>query len=361
MKERRFLTVVRVACLVLVMLAAVVVSSYASQPSVIKLKAATYFSPAQPLGKGFTMFFDRVEERSKGRVEVQRFMGGSLLGPRDIYDGVVQGTVDIGLTMPGYNSGKFPEMEIAEVPHGYVSSFVSSHVANDYFNKYNPKGFAETKMLYWFASPPSVIILNKPAPTLESLKGLKVRGTARIGEVVSALGAIPQSTAAGEVFTGISRNVIDGIMWPISTLDEWKLADLKPKITNCWQVGGVFAFYTVMNKNTWNKLPSDIQKIFMDVAEEMITEHAAFYDGADLKGYEIGKSGGAEVFNWSKEDTEKAIKMIQPVTDKWVEAMVAKGFDKKDMQERSQYLWDRAAYWAEKQKELGIAAIPGRL
>lgn len=361
MKKSRLFPIIRVSCLALVVVCAVVLSSNASQASVINLKAATYFSPAQPLGQGFTMFLDRVVERSNGKVKIQTFMGGSLLGPKDIYDGVVQGTVDIGLTMPGYNSGKFPEMEIVEVPHGYVSSFVSSHVANDYFNKYNPKGFAQTKMMYWFASPPSVIILNKPARTLADLKGLKIRGTARIGEVVACLGGIPQSTPAGEVYTSISRNVMDGIMWPISTLDEWKLADLKPKITNCWQVGGVFAFYTVMNKDTWAKLPPDIQKIFMDVAEEMITKHAAFYDGSDLKGYAMGQSAAAEVFNLSKEDTEKAIKLIQPVSDKWVSAMVDKGFDEKDMKARNQFLWDRAKYWSAKQKELGIEAIPGRL
>ncbi len=361
MKKRRLLTIIRVSCLVLVMVCAVALSPNASQADVIKLKAATYFSPAQPLGKGFTMFLDKVMERSNGQVKIQSFMGGSLLGPKDIYDGVVQGTVDIGLTMPGYNSGKFPEMEIVEVPHGYVSSFVSSHVANDYFNKYDPKGFSETKMMYWFASPPSVIILNKPAKTIADLKGLKIRGTARIGEVVSCLGAIPTSAPAGEVYTNISRNVMDGIMWPISTLDEWKLADLKPKITNCWQVGGVFAFYTVMNKDTWNKLPSNIQKIFMEVAEEMITKHAAFYDGADLKGYAMGQSAAAEVFNLSKEDINKAIKMIQPVADKWVSGMVEKGFKAEDLKARDQFLWDRAKYWAAKQKELGIEAIPGRL
>ena len=361
MNEKRFLRGVVATCIALFILSVVVFPSYASQPNVIKLKAATYFSPTQPLGEGFNLFFDKVVKRSNGQVEIQTFMGSSLLGPKDIYDGVVQGTVDIGLTMPGYNTGKFPEMELVEMPHGYLSAFVSSHVANDYFNQFNPKEYSQTKMLYWFASPPSVIICNKPVRTLADLKGLKIRGTARVGEIVSALGAVPQSTAAGEVYTSISKNVIDGIMWPISTLDEWKLADLKPKILNSWQIGAVFAFYTVMNKNTWEKLPSNIQKIFKEAAEEMITEHAALYDGSDLKGYEMGKSAAAELFNFSKQDTDKAIELIKPVTDKWISGMVAKGFDGNEMKKRPQFLWDRSKYWSAKQKELGIKAIPGRL
>lgn len=361
MKERRLLIVIKVSCLVLVMLSAVVFPSYASQPSVIKLKAATYVSATQPLGKGVVMFLDKVMKQSKGQVEIQSFMSGSLIAAKDMYDAVVQGTVDIGMAMIGYNPGKFMESEVVEIPHGYVSGFASSHVVNDYFNKYNPKEFSDTKMLYWFASPPSVIILNKPVRTLAGLKGLKIRGTARVGEVVAALGAIPQSTQAAEVYTGLSKNVIDGIMWPISTLDEWKLAELKPKITNCWQVGGIFIFYTVMNKNTWEKLPSNIQKIFKEAAEEMITEHAVFYDASDLTGYAIGQTAAAEVFNFSKEDTENAIKMIQPVTDNWVSAMVAKGYNANDMKERSQFLWDRSKFWSAKQKELGIKAIPGRI
>jgi TRAP-type transport system periplasmic protein len=361
MNEKRFLRVIGATCIALFILSVVVFPSYASQPNVVKLKAATYFSPTQPLGEGFNKFFDKVMKRSNGQVEIQTFMGSSLLGPKDIYDGVVKGTVDIGLTMPGYNTGKFPEMELVEMPHGYVSAFVSSHVANDYFNQYNPKEYSQTKMLYWFASPPSVIICNKPVRTLADLKGLKIRGTARVGEIVSALGAVPQSTAAGEVYTSISKNVIDGIMWPISTLDEWKLADLKPKILNSWQIGAVFAFYTVMNKNTWDKLPANIQTIFKEAAEEMITEHAALYDSSDLKGYEMGKSAAAELFNFSKQDTDKAIQSIKPVTDKWVSGMVAKGFDGNEMKKRPQFLWDRSKYWSAKQKELGIKAIPGRI
>jgi TRAP-type C4-dicarboxylate transport system substrate-binding protein len=352
MNEKRFLRVIGATWIALFILSVVVFPSYASQPNVIKLKAATYFSPTQPLGEGFNLFFDKVMKRSKGQVEIQTFMGSSLLGPKDIYDGVVQGTVDIGLTMPGYNTGKFPEMELVEMPHGYVSAFVSSHVANDYFNQFNPKEYSQTKMLYWFASPPSVIICNKPVRTLADLKGLKIRGTARVGEIVSAL---------GEVYTSISKNVMDGIMWPISTLDEWKLAELKPKILNSWQIGAVFAFYTVMNKNTWEKLPANIQTIFKEAAEEMITEHAALYDGSDLKGYEMGKSAAAELFNFSKQDTDKAIQLIKPVTDKWVSGMVAKGFDGNEMKKRPQFLWDRSKYWSAKQKELGIKAIPGRI
>lgn len=361
MNEKRFLRVIGATCIALFILSVVVSPSYASQPNVIKLKAATYFSPTQPLGEGFNLFFDKVIKKSKGQVEVQTFMGSSLLGPKDIYDGVVSGTVDIGLTMPGYNTGKFPEMELVEMPHGYVSAYVSSHVANDYFNQFNPKEYSQTKMLYWFASPPSVVICNKPVKSLADLKGLKIRGTARVGEIVTALGAVPQSTAAGEVYTSISKNVIDGIMWPISTLDEWKLADLKPKILNSWQIGAVFAFYTVMNKKTWEKLPANIQNCFKEAAEEMITEHAAFYDASDLKGYEMGKGAAAELFNFSKQDTEKAIQSIKPVTDKWVSGMVAKGFDGNEMKKRPQFLWDRSKYWSAKQKELGIKAIPGRI
>ena len=150
MKDKRFLGVIGVTCIALFVLSVVVLPSYASPPNVIKLKAATYFSPTQPLGEGFNKFFEKVMKRSNGQVEIQTFMGSSLLGPKDIYDGVVQGTVDIGLTMPGYNTGKFPEMELVEMPHGYVSSFVSSHVANDYFNQFNPKEYSQTFLLQLF-------------------------------------------------------------------------------------------------------------------------------------------------------------------------------------------------------------------
>ena len=51
---------------------------------------------------------DEVEKRTGGKVEVQTFPGGTLLGAKNMFDGVVSGVADIGCLAMSYQPGRFP-------------------------------------------------------------------------------------------------------------------------------------------------------------------------------------------------------------------------------------------------------------
>ena len=57
-----------------------------------------------------------VEEASGGDVKINVFPGGTLLKPRETYDGIVSGTADIGIVVFAYTRGRFPVMEGFELP-----------------------------------------------------------------------------------------------------------------------------------------------------------------------------------------------------------------------------------------------------
>ncbi len=49
-----------------------------------------------------------LEKRTSGKVRVQTFPGGTLLPAKNIFDGVVSGTADIGNFAMSYQPGRFP-------------------------------------------------------------------------------------------------------------------------------------------------------------------------------------------------------------------------------------------------------------
>jgi len=59
-----------------------------------------------------------VEARTKGRVKIQYFPGGSLTKPTECYDAVVKGASDICHSAFSYNPGRFPLMDTAGLPLG---------------------------------------------------------------------------------------------------------------------------------------------------------------------------------------------------------------------------------------------------
>jgi len=57
-----------------------------------------------------------VEKRTAGKVKIQTFPGGTLLPAKNIFDGVIAGTADIGNFAMSYQPGRFPISEAIDLP-----------------------------------------------------------------------------------------------------------------------------------------------------------------------------------------------------------------------------------------------------
>ena len=172
-------------------------------------------------------FCDEVNKRLAGKVKVTQHTGGTLLTAPKMAAGVASGIADIGLAHCSYSRGRFPVMELTELPLGAPSSFVLTHVINDFYNKFKPKEWEAYHPLMFSASPPSVIqTVNKPIKTLEDLKGVKIRGTGRSGDVVKALGATVVPVEMMDMYESLRRGVMEGNMGPFEQLKSFKTGDV---------------------------------------------------------------------------------------------------------------------------------------
>ena len=159
-------------------------------------------------------------------------------------------------------------MEIMELPIGSPSDYISNHVANDFYDKFKSKEWNAYYPLMFSTSPPAVLqTLSKPIRTLEELKGMKIRGTGRIGGLVKALGATPMPMEMVDLYESLRRNVIDGNLGPMEQLKGFKIGEFIKYTTASWKVGVSYTFYIVMNRSKWNALPADIKKIFQDLRD----------------------------------------------------------------------------------------------
>jgi TRAP-type C4-dicarboxylate transport system substrate-binding protein len=72
-----------------------------------------------------------VEKRTNGKVAVQTFPGGTLLPAKNIFDGVIAGTADIGNLAMSYQPGRFPVSEAIDLPLGFSSARAASLALHD--------------------------------------------------------------------------------------------------------------------------------------------------------------------------------------------------------------------------------------
>jgi TRAP-type C4-dicarboxylate transport system substrate-binding protein len=160
-----------------------------------------------------------------------------------------------------------------------------------------------------------------------------------------------------EAYEAMQKRVIDGLMIPMETLRAFRLAEVTKYVTECWAIGQVDAFYLIMNKNTWSKLPPDIQKMFNEYPFE--EKFAPMWNEIDIDGKNYGKEKGLQFIELPSTELTKWKKAVEPVLDTYVKKMVASGYNEKETRELINYARMRIDYWTKKQKELGIKSSTG--
>jgi TRAP-type C4-dicarboxylate transport system substrate-binding protein len=333
------------------------VHSFAGAADAIKLKAANYLPVTHPMSLLTAWYCDEVKKRTNGRVEITYYPGGTLLNPVKMYDGIATGIADMGVSHISYTRGRFPVMEVFEQPHGFPSGWVSTQVTSDFYNKYQPKEWDDVEVLYINTSGPLVVLtVNKPVKTMEDLKGLKIRATGQMSDVVKALGAVPIPLAMPDVYDSLRRNVIDGITVDLSTLKYWKFAEVIKNVTADWQLGTGYTFYFVINKKKWNTLPEDIKKIMNQVALETKEKQASLWNDMDIEGRDAFKAVGGQMFTLSDAEAAKWVKAVQPIFAEYKKTMVDKGFKGAEVDGWLGYIKERITYWKAEEKKRGVAA-----
>lgn len=324
---------------------------------VIKLKSANYLPPTHKMSLLGQKFCEEVNKRSKGRVEITYYPGGTVLSPVKMFNGVVTGIADMGLSHTGYTRGRFPVTEVFDLPLGFPSGYVAAQVSNDFYKRFKPAEWDNVHVLYFATSGPLIIqTINKPVKTLENLKGLKIRATGSTSDVVKALGAVPIPLEMPDVYESLRRAVIDGVMVDLSTLKYWKFAEVNKYVTASWQLGTGYTFYFVINKNKWNNLPADIQKIFTDVSFEIMNSQAALWNEMDIEGRDLLKSVGGQVFTLTDAEAAKWVEAVEPVIAAYKKDMVSKGYKAQDVDSWIGYIKERIDFWRKEEKKRNIAA-----
>jgi TRAP-type C4-dicarboxylate transport system substrate-binding protein len=235
---------------------------------------------------------------------------------------------------------------------------VGAGVANEFYEKFKPKELDQFHPLAFCASTPNVIgTLTKPVRTLEDIKGLKVRGTGRIGDIVKALGATPMPIEIVDMYESLRRGVVDGNLGSAEQLEGFKIGELLKYVTASWKTGGCFGFYTMMSKAKWDTLPPDMQKLFTDVSNEYKDKWGIAFNSIDFGGIQYLKSHGGQVINLSDAETTKWVKAVQPVIADYKKDLVAKGYKEQEVDTWINFVKERTEYWKGQEKARKIPTV----
>ncbi len=265
-----------------------------------------------------------VEKRTAGKVAVNTFPGGTLLGAKEMMDGVIAGQADIGCLCMAYQPGRFMVTNATGLPVGIPDARTGSLVLLDLYNKYKPEEFAKVKVLALFTTAQSNIMSKVPVRSLADLKGLSLRGSGPAAEVLAALGANPVGMPQSDTPEALQKGVIQGQLSSLEVLKDFKYAETCRYATLIDTV--IYPFAVVMNQARWDGLPADVKKVMDDLVAEQSEWTGVYMDNHVTESVEWSKANHQlELITLAADEKARWEERLKPMIDKWLADAKQKG------------------------------------
>lgn len=277
---------------------------------------------------------ERVMSSSQGAIKVKVFPSLQLGGaPQQLPDQAKNGVVDFALGLPSYTPGRFPRLEVFELPTVFngdplstglaIANMTSGPLAKD-FTGVIPvmQGVHAGNVMH---------CKDKAIRTLDDFKGLKIRTPNRTGSyMLEELGAIPVGMPVTQVAESLSKGVIDCAALPWEIAGTFKIHELTKFHTSLDKDGrfGTAVIFVLMNKNVYEKLPKKGKAaIDANIGEASAKAAAQSWIAGELPARKAAKARGNEVIELSATDTKIFLKKMKQVEKRWSKAVAATGVD----------------------------------
>ena len=304
-----------------------------------------HFLPAQSTvpAEILDVWADRVEADSNGRIKVDRFPSMQLGGaPPQLIDQAIDGVADIIWTVAGYTPGRFPQLEVFELPFLSPDAEATSRA---YWQLAEERmmetDFAAFKPLGLWVHGPGVIHANRPITTVADLRGLKLRAPSRTTTMLfSDLGATAVGMPVPAVPESLTRGVIDSAVIPWEVAPSLKVEEL---VDNHTEFPGralyTLAFIMAMNNDAYAALPDDLKAV---IDQNSGLEFSAFagrtQQAFDAPARALAEARGNTIITLTPEQVDAWQAASAPTIAKWIEEADAAGIDGTGLYARAQEL-----------------------
>jgi len=312
-------------------IAATLATGAAAQEVTLRLHQ---FLPAQSTvpAEILDVWADRVEADSDGRIRIERYPSMQLGGsPPQLIDQVIDGVADIVWTVAGYTPGRFPQLEVFELP--FISPDAEA-TSRAYWQlaeaRMMDSDFADFKPLGLWVHGPGVIHSDRPIVDVADLRGLKLRAPSRTTTTLfTDLGATAVGMPVPAVPEALSRGVIESAVIPWEVMPSLRVEEL---VDNHTEFTGnalyTLAFIFAMNTDSYAALPDDLKAV-IDANSGL--EFSAFagrtQQAFDAPAREIAVARGNTIITLSEDQTAAWAEASQPTIEAWIAEADAAGLD----------------------------------
>ena len=301
----------------------------------VTLKFHTFMAPLSNVWINMhKAWMSKVEKDSGGRIKFEAYPAMQLGGtPVQLYDQTRDGVVDVTWTLPGNTAGRFPRVEVFELPFIMTNAEATSKAYWEYVQTGAPDEVKETHLRALNVLGPGCIhTTEKPVHNVNDMRGLKLRApTRQVTKMLAALGATPVGMPLPQIPDALSKGTIQGCVIPWEVVPSVKVHELTKYSAEFDPAGGALyttTFVMCMNKAKYESLSPELKKV-MDANSGLATSGwlGKVQQAGDGPGRKAAVDHGNTIFTVGANEAQEFRRRSRELDVQWVEDMNKRGYD----------------------------------
>jgi TRAP-type C4-dicarboxylate transport system substrate-binding protein len=248
----------------LALAAAMLVACARPADHVIVLRYASPYPPSHPFSQADIAWMRHVEAASGGALRIKPYWGGALVGSDYANLELRHGLADIALVTPIYSLGGMDAIktqtafyEGAETPEQQVAVY---RCLERQFPVLDEEMAGVRVLAIQGGSLPDVITRGRPVRTLADFRGLRLRTPSELAPLLRELGADPLTMPMADVYSALSKGIIDGVIAPPDTLKSLHFSEVADTVSLFATPRGAYPARAI-SERAWERLPAKLQAV----------------------------------------------------------------------------------------------------
>ena len=161
----------------------------------------------------------------------------------------------------------------------------------------------------------------------EDVKGMKLIATGELAKIIGSIGGAPVEVGVQDMYMSLSSGLTEGILnhWPVVSV--FGILPVLPYHSNIGEGGIYMALDSIiMNPKSFDKLPPDIQKIFVEQFKIYQAGMIKVDNGFTQKIYKDSKDANQTTVYLNAEQIQAWKNVAKPSHEAWLQGMEKKGY-----------------------------------
>jgi TRAP-type C4-dicarboxylate transport system substrate-binding protein len=287
--------------------------------TVMKLASATINDGQHEWQK---LFAAALQKRIGDKIKTEIYPASQLGAIPRMAEGVSLGTIEAFITPTAFVTNLDPRFQVFDVPGLFVSPEHQRAVIQDpAYRDHLETMFLERglRVIGAIYNSPTVILLKKPAPTLEAMKGMKVRTFASPLQIepMKSIGVIPTPLALTEVIPQLQSGGIDGLLAGMPILTAFKYYDVAKYVTDL-NFSHILSV-NLVNEGWFKAQPKDVQDAIRAAGREAEQQAFPWVQANNKKANELWLANKGEILKLSPQEQDSMMKSFVALGTKIVE------------------------------------------